>query len=213
LKAEAGIDMSKPDYMQLVAQAEAAVAKVKDPELKRVAFQRVLDDLLGARSAAKSAQDTERGAARMAKAAAGSVSKAEKRRPLNKSVQDAEASEPNLSQIVNLAKNCDESESIGRYILDKTSQLDRTLLPLYIIHENLDNEFGLTSGEIAKITKGLSVPVHISNVSKTLTGLAARYVVSDTLPKKGQAVRYKLPRRGLQYLQSVLTPKADADKA
>ena len=35
-----------PDYSVLVTQAEQAVASVKDPELKRVAFQKVLDDLL-----------------------------------------------------------------------------------------------------------------------------------------------------------------------
>ena len=38
---------TKPDYAELVAQAEKAVAGVKDPELKRIAFQKVLDDLLG----------------------------------------------------------------------------------------------------------------------------------------------------------------------
>ncbi len=39
--------MSKrSDYSELVAKAEAAVAAVKDPELKRVAFQKILDDLL-----------------------------------------------------------------------------------------------------------------------------------------------------------------------
>src|SRR5436309_2771423 len=37
-------------YEELVAQAEAAVAKVKDAELRRVAFEKVLDDLLGAES-------------------------------------------------------------------------------------------------------------------------------------------------------------------
>lgn len=36
------------DYSEIVAQAEKAVANVKDPELKRVAFQKVLDDLLSA---------------------------------------------------------------------------------------------------------------------------------------------------------------------
>ena len=39
--------MSKP-YAELVAQAERAVASVKDAELRRVAFERVLNDLLGA---------------------------------------------------------------------------------------------------------------------------------------------------------------------
>lgn len=39
--------MSKP-YSELVTQAENAVASVKDAELRRVAFERVLNDLLGA---------------------------------------------------------------------------------------------------------------------------------------------------------------------
>ncbi len=34
-------------YAALVAQAERAVASVKDPSLKQIAFQKVLDDLLG----------------------------------------------------------------------------------------------------------------------------------------------------------------------
>lgn len=38
--------MAKP-YSELVAQAERAVAGVKDAELRRVAFERVLGDLLG----------------------------------------------------------------------------------------------------------------------------------------------------------------------
>lgn len=38
---------TRPDYTELVAQAEKAVAAVKDPELKRIAFQKILDDLLG----------------------------------------------------------------------------------------------------------------------------------------------------------------------
>ena len=33
-------------YADLVSQAESAVASVKDPELRRVAFQKVLEDLL-----------------------------------------------------------------------------------------------------------------------------------------------------------------------
>lgn len=42
---------SAVDYSQLVARAEQAVAGVKDAELKRVAFQKVLDDLLGTQPA------------------------------------------------------------------------------------------------------------------------------------------------------------------
>jgi membrane protein involved in colicin uptake len=41
------------DYAGLVEQAEKAVKAVTDPELKRIAFQKVLDDLLGGGSSAE----------------------------------------------------------------------------------------------------------------------------------------------------------------
>ena len=41
------------DYAELVAKAEKTVAAVKDPELKRVAFQKVLDDLLASETVAQ----------------------------------------------------------------------------------------------------------------------------------------------------------------
>lgn len=39
---------------ELAVEAEKAVAGVKDPELRRIAYQRILDDLIGAPSAASS---------------------------------------------------------------------------------------------------------------------------------------------------------------
>lgn len=46
--------MSAPqDYSEVVAQAEKAVASVKDPDLKKIAFQKILDDLLGSRPPSK----------------------------------------------------------------------------------------------------------------------------------------------------------------
>jgi hypothetical protein len=41
------------NYADLVKQAEKAVASVKDPELRRVAFEKVLDDLLAIGSGSK----------------------------------------------------------------------------------------------------------------------------------------------------------------
>ena len=38
---------SEASYAYLVSRAEQAVAGVKDPELKRIAFQKILEDLLG----------------------------------------------------------------------------------------------------------------------------------------------------------------------
>ena len=118
---------------------------------------------------------------------------------------------PDLSQSVNLAKTCDEAEDIEREILDRVSQVDRTLLPLYIVHQHLKNEFGLTSGEVSKITNDLGVPVSGPNASRTLSGTAAKYVIGDRVRKKGQPVRYKLSRRGSQYMQSVISGGSNAN--
>ena len=43
---------NKP-YAELVKEAEKAVVAIKDPELRRVAFERVLDDLLSSGGASK----------------------------------------------------------------------------------------------------------------------------------------------------------------
>jgi hypothetical protein len=69
------ISMPEDRYAVLVAQAEKAVAAVKDPSLKQIAFQKILDDLLSSndqpsrqpsRSTAsrKPKADKERGSAR-----------------------------------------------------------------------------------------------------------------------------------------------------
>jgi hypothetical protein len=116
---------------------------------------------------------------------------------------------PDLSQIINLIKTCDEAEAIESKILDKVSQVNRILLPLYIAHEYLDNTPSLTSGEVSQITTDLGIPVSQPNASTTLSGTASRYVIGDKVRKRGQAVRYKLSRRGLQYLNGVLDGKPD----
>lgn len=109
-----------------------------------------------------------------------------------------------LSKIINLIKNCDEAEIIEANVLDKIGQVNRILLPLYIVHEYLDNAHGLTSGEVSQITTDLGIPVQQPNASRTLSGTASRYVIGDKVRKRGQPVRYTLNRRGVQYLKGVL---------
>jgi hypothetical protein len=63
---------AKP-YAELVAQAEEATKAIKDPELRRVAFERVLDDLLAgagtaSESRARSTKPTQRAARTPARA-------------------------------------------------------------------------------------------------------------------------------------------------
>ena len=47
------------DYPEMVKQAEAAVASIKDSELKGIAFGKILDALLGQRSYAKEPRGTK----------------------------------------------------------------------------------------------------------------------------------------------------------
>jgi hypothetical protein len=116
----------------------------------------------------------------------------------------AHTGQPDVSQIVNLIKTCDQADAIETNILDRTSVVDRTLLPLYIVHEHLDNSVALTSGEISTITSDLGVPIATPNVSTTLSTTASRYVVGDKIRKQGNPVRYKLSRRGVQYMKTVI---------
>ena len=107
--------------------------------------------------------------------------------------------------IVNLVKTVDEAEKIENNILDRTSQVDRTLLPLYMVHQHLGNAYGLTSGAVRKITTDLGIPISRANASRTLSGTASRYVIGDQVRKKGRTVRYKLSRRGVTYMKSVIS--------
>ncbi len=75
---------------------------------------------------------------------------------------------------------------------------------MYIVHEHLENGFELSSGDIAKVTTQLSVPVTVSNASSTLSGSASKYVIGGSVRKKGSRVGYKLNRRGVQYMKEVL---------
>lgn len=56
--------MAKKTHKELVSEAEQAVSSVKDPNLKQIAFQKVLDDLLA------SGNDSEEPAAKKAKTTA-----------------------------------------------------------------------------------------------------------------------------------------------
>jgi hypothetical protein len=119
-------------------------------------------------------------------------------------VDDKATSEVDLKAIVNYIRSCDEAESIETRILDQTNQLARVLLPMYIVYEHMHNGHGLTSGQISKVTVQLGVPVKISNVSKALSGAAAKYIIGDAVRKAGQAVSYKLSRRGHAYMKQVI---------
>lgn len=129
-------------------------------------------------------------------------------KPPNKSSEDESV---DIMQIIEIIRNCDDAEAIGTEVLDKAGQVNRILLPLFIVHEHLGNALGLSSGDISRITTDLRVPVQTPNASRTLSGTASKYVIGDTVRKKGQTVRYKLSRRGVQYFNEVLSNNSDGE--
>lgn len=123
------------------------------------------------------------------------------------SVKKKEENSDNLTQIINKIKECDEAEKIETNILNPTSQVNKILLPLYIIYKYFDNSISLQSGDINKITKQLNVPIATPNISNVLSGSGSRYVTGDKVRRLGQPVKYKLIRRGYQYFESILNSK------
>lgn len=119
--------------------------------------------------------------------------------------------EVSINEIVRHIKDCDQAADIESRILDTTSQVNRILLPLFVMQKLIGRKLGLTTGEISAVTKDLGIPIHIANVSNSLKGSAARYVIGDKVRKKGQPVRYTLSRRGIKYLENVIAGKSDGE--
>lgn len=104
-----------------------------------------------------------------------------------------------IEKIVELVKTCPEAEVIEKHILDQTNEANRVLVPLYIIHEHLDNIFGLTTTEISEVTIALGVKVSRQNALRVLKFTAPGFVI-----KLGNPPRYKINRRGLAHIKSVI---------
>lgn len=118
----------------------------------------------------------------------------------------AEERHDRIASVVNQIKAADESEAFEEKVLDQRNQMNRVLLPLYVVHEYMENRFGLSSGEIARITRELGVPVGQPDVSKLLGG--SRLVLADGMRTPGKPTPYRISRRGVQFMKSVLAGTA-----
>jgi len=113
-------------------------------------------------------------------------------------------SKMDVAELVNLTKNSDEIEKIELNILDRNSVVDRILLPLYIVHQYGSPEHSLTSGDIKKYLSQFSINIAQPNIANYLSSSASKYVIADTVRQKGRPVKYKISRRGLTYIKSVI---------
>ncbi|MEO6014329.1 MAG: hypothetical protein ABIQ30_12210 [Devosia sp.] len=106
--------------------------------------------------------------------------------------------------LVRAIRDCDDAQAIEERILDQRDNLNLVLLPIFILNWQIDEQKGLTSGDVSRVTDQLGVKVLTSNASKMLSGKARAYVSGDTVRKKGSAVRYKMTRRGIAYMRGVI---------
>ncbi len=121
----------------------------------------------------------------------------------------SEKGEVDLQSLVNTTKSSKEFDQIETNILDRSSVVDRLLLPLYIAHEYVSEQLALTSGEIAKFLSQFGVHIAQPNIAKNLSSTASRYVIGDTIREKGKPVRYRISRKGLAYMKTVIKGKSD----
>ncbi|MCK4793172.1 MAG: hypothetical protein KAV87_56095 [Desulfobacteraceae bacterium] len=113
----------------------------------------------------------------------------------------------NIADLINAFKESGDVELIEKNILDRTGQIDRILLPLYIAHKEFPNQYPLTTAEIAQFLSQLGTPIFQSNIAVALSSTVSKYVMGDKVRKRGRAVRYKLSRRGFQYLNTIIHGK------
>lgn len=120
-------------------------------------------------------------------------------KPKNK----VEASENHIVDICNKIKECEESESIEKQVLDKRGIDNRVLLPYFICHKYFPNP-RLTTGEIEKITGQMGVKIKTPNVSKAIADRLWKYLENTSTRARGKATLYKLNRKGATYFNGVL---------
>jgi hypothetical protein len=109
-----------------------------------------------------------------------------------------------VTEIVNLIRSCDDAERIEEQILDKPNAVNRCLLPLHIVNLHFQNSSGLTTGQISAVTKELGVPISQANVAHTLAGAGGRFVMASSLRKPGVPVKYRINRRGINHVETVI---------
>jgi hypothetical protein len=105
-------------------------------------------------------------------------------------------------KIVNTIRDCDEADEIEKNILDKTNELHRVLLPLYILEKYLLDETGLTTSEISKVAIKLGVKVSRQNALRAVKFTGPKYVFTSI--EESRYPRYRLNRRGIQYMTNVI---------
>lgn len=127
-----------------------------------------------------------------------------KRSRKNAGVEESKTNTIDLLEIVSATKDDNDFDKIESQILDKASQVDRVLLPLFVSERAFLNPPALTTKDIYQFLKQFGIYMALPNVSKTLSTKAVKYVMPTKLKKRGSGNSYRLSRKGQQYMEQVL---------
>lgn len=135
-----------------------------------------------------------------------SLKKDQKTSTITSKRDKAEAKEADkIIEIVSAIKNSDYIEEIEMNILDKSSQVDRVLLPLYIVMHDFDNNISLSSTDIYKILKELGVHMALPNISRTLKKTGLKYIIPEKSTKKHESTSFNISLSGRKYIENLLS--------
>jgi hypothetical protein len=109
---------------------------------------------------------------------------------------DDQVADAVLTQIIASVNDADNYDDIAKYVLDRADRTARILMCYYFAHQHTTDP-AMTTTDVERITSQLGVKIAQPNVAKVIREGAGRYLTADRVRRRGQAVRYKINRRGI----------------
>jgi hypothetical protein len=116
---------------------------------------------------------------------------------------DGQVSDLVLAQIIASVNDADNYEDIAKYVLDRADRTGRILMCYYFAHQQISDP-AMTTSDVERITSQLGVRIAQPNVAKVIRQGAGKYLTADRVRRRGQAVRYKINRRGIAAFEEVV---------
>jgi hypothetical protein len=116
---------------------------------------------------------------------------------------DGQVADAVLAQIIASVNDADNYDHIARCVLDRADRTARILMCYYFAHQH-QTDPAMTTTDVERITSQLGVKIAQPNVAKVIRQGAGTYLTADRVRRRGQAVRYKINRRGIAAFEEIV---------
>jgi hypothetical protein len=117
---------------------------------------------------------------------------------------DDQVPEAVLTQVIASINDADNYDDIAKYVLDRADRTGRILMCYYFAHRHTTDP-AMTTTDFERITSQLGVKIAQPNVAKVIRQGAGKYLTADRVRRRGQAVRYKINRRGIAAFEELVS--------